>query len=507
VATCDDPADGDGDGVADAIEGSSDSDGDGTPNTGDDDADGDGILDATEAGTGGNPCAPADSDADGVPDALDTDSDNDGLGDADEHAIGTDPTAIDTDGDGVTDLGEVRGTMTNPLDMADGLPEGDFFVVLPYDGPHDNRTLRFGTNIHVADVFFLIDTTGSMQGAIDDVNSSLMTIASRVAMLIRDVQFGVGSYEDFPTAPYGETMGYTGRVRPDWPFHLEQEITPDLAAVNRALALTADGGNDWPESGTEALFQTASGAGVTYAGGSVPPRSCPVIPDEMGRRRGYPCFRPGALPIIVLVTDADIHNGPDPFQDYAGIPTAAGYDATVRELNGIGARVVGVDLATARDDIEPYATATGTVDGTGAPLVYTGSPSTTSEQIITGITSLVGGTPQDVNTTTRNVPGNPGEFDATRFIKSIVPIEGFRDGIAGANPGVSYSSKDDTTFYQVIPGTMVDFGIDFWNDVHPPAATALIFRATIIVLGNGVAELDQREVYIIVPPEGGTVLI
>jgi hypothetical protein len=39
-----------------------------------------------------------------------------------------------------------------------------------------------------------------------------------------------------------------------------------------------------------------------------------------------------------------------------------------------------------------------------------------------------------------------------------------------------------------------------------PAATAQIFQAKIIVVGNGVADLDSRNVYIIVP-EGGVVLI
>ena len=108
-----------------------------------------------------------------------------------------------------------------------------------------------------------------------------------------------------------------------------------------------------------------------------------------------------------------------------------------------------------------------------------------------------------MNTRTENVPGNPDNFDATLFIKSIIPDEGYRDGIAGTG----YDSKDDTTFYGVIPGTLVDFDIDFHNDVRPPASVTQIFQARIIVVGNGVADLDSRNVYILVPPEGGTILI
>jgi hypothetical protein len=72
---------------------------------------------------------------------------------------------------------------------------------------------------------------------------------------------------------------------------------------------------------------------------------------------------------------------------------------------------------------------------------------------------------------------------------------------------MSYTSHDDRTFYGVIPGTLVDFDVDFWNDVRPPAATAQVFQARIIVVGNGVARLDERRVFIVVPPDGGEIVI
>jgi hypothetical protein len=74
-------------------------------------------------------------------------------------------------------------------------------------------------------------------------------------------------------------------------------------------------------------------------------------------------------------------------------------------------------------------------------------------------------------------------------------------------PGVTYASKDETTFHQVVPGTLVDFEIDFYNDFVPPPPVAQVYRARIVVVGNGVARLSERHVYIIVPPEHGTILI
>ena len=44
--------------------------------------------------------------------------------------------------------------------------------------------------------------------------------------------------------------------------------------------------------------------------------------------------------------------------------------------------------------------------------------------VVNAIGELVGGTPQDVSTRTENVDGNPDDFDATLFIKSIIPDEG-----------------------------------------------------------------------------------
>lgn len=539
VAGCDASQDRDGDGIADDIETENDNDGDGIPNWDDDDSDGDGLPDSTEAGP--VPCGPADTDSDGTWDFLDDDSDNDGLSDAREAELGTNPRDIDSDGDGITDLGEAEGTGTDPNDAASTIPEGDFFVVLPFMGPRENRTLRFGTNIDQADVFFLVDMTGSMQGERTNLIRGLLdTIIPGIQAAIPNVEFGAGGFDDVPVDPFGNPRGMTipGFGSGDLPFYLLREIAPvtedrgawsipatatscpvnpatlDIGTISGApngmpdileavQGLPCHAGNDFPESYVPALASTATGMGLSWPGGMVPPQSCPSRPDEPAPRRGYPCFRPGALPIILLFGDAVFHNGPAGVT-YSGF-TMPTYAEAVSGLNDIGARVLGIHSGTMRADFEAVATATGAVDSAGAPLVFpiSGDGSGLGTAVVDAVASLVGGTPQDVSTRSENVPGNPDEFDATMFIKSITPVEGYRDGIAGTG----FDSMDDTTFYGVIPGTLVDFAIDFHNDVRPPATAAEIFQAQIIVVGNGVADLDSRNVYIIVPPEGGTILI
>jgi hypothetical protein len=212
---------------------------------------------------------------------------------------------------------------------------------------------------------------------------------------------------------------------------------------------------------------------------------------------------------VVQVTDAAFHEDPAGLYPYTGVaPMPHGFAQTADALRAIGARYIGVTVTgRGREEMDALAIATGTVDATGAPLVYQATAGNVSNAIIEGMIGILGGTPQDVTTRTRNVEGNPDELDATRFLRSIVPVEGFRDGIAGANPGVSYRSKDTTHFREVIPGTLVDFEIELLNDFREPGDTAEIFRARIHVVGNDVATLEVRQVYIVVPPEGGTILI
>jgi hypothetical protein len=358
-----------------------------------------------------------------------------------------------------------------------------------------------------------------------------------VQALIPNVQFGAGGFDDFPVGShgYGTDRPYyhlidispgdrdTGAMVPGTVFGDVQQFAeggangvPDV--VDAVRAYPRHSGANGCESGVEGLYQTATGEGVSWPGGAIPPKSCGTIPDEIGMRRGYPCFRPGALPIIVYVSDAPLHD-PVPAGwplntsegiscTYTDVPTAHTYDQALAALRGIGARVV--SLSTDYIPSNPtypatahmcnIATDTGSVRADGTPLCFeAGSAGTMIDSaVVNAIAELVGGTPQDVSTRTENVPGNPDEFDATRFIKAITPVEGYRDGIAGTG----YASMDATTFYGVIPGTTVEFDVDFWNDVRPPAPVAEVFVARIIVVGNGVADLDSRDVYILVPPEG-----
>ncbi len=521
---CSTTTDTDGDGLYDDYEGMGDFDGDGIPNHMDTDSDGDGLSDMQERGDQMG-CESRNTDGDAYPDYLDNDSDNDGLGDREESEVYfTNPLLEDTDGDGFPDGAEVA-TGHDASDASDGIDPDDFFVVLPFGGPEQIRTLRFGTTLRKADVFFVVDRTGSMDGEVSNLRSGLSGLVDTLVTLIPDVGVGVGGYAGFGNLPPCMTIigietcsdGPPG----DLPFELTNVITTDRTEMQSAVdRLRADmGGANWASS-TEALYQTATGEGIRWGDDSdqmVPPQTCARVPDEPGVRFGYPCFRPGALPIIIPITDTSSKNGPGTSgsQNYeAGSPPHT-LDQTRLALAGIGARVFGVvsgqeiDSPTAEAQMTDWATNTGTVDGSGAPIVFriNSDGSGLTDRVADAVSRLATETPQDITTRTEDgddLPVQDPPIDATTMIKRITPLAAYDE--AGLVIGPDVITRDDRAFYSVTPGTTVEFEIQFLNDTVPPIATAQIFLARIIVVGNGVADLDAREVIILVPAGSGPLI-
>lgn len=520
---CESMVDTDGDGLFDDYEMTIDSDGDGTPNNRDLDSDNDGISDADESGMRGG-CEARNTDGDSYPDYIDNDSDNDGLSDREEtETYHTDPLNPDSDGDGFTDTAEVA-THHDPLDATDGIPPEDFFVVLPFGDDPVERTLTFGTSLRKADVFFMMDRTGSMSGEASNLKAGLSGLVDTIRTTIPDVGVGAGGFAGFGglacTMPSGFPIpvcvdGPDG----DLPFTLQGVITTVPSEMQAAVnGLDADmGGATWASS-TEALYQAATGAGI---GHWVPPQSCPTYPDEEGHRFGYPCFRPGALPIIIPLTDTSSHNGPltSSGQDYDPADFPAGekphtLDETRAALLGIGARVFGVisgqevDSPTAAAQAQDWATNTGTVDASGAPIFFMISSDGTglTDRVAEAIQRLATETPQDITTRTQDgddIPMQSPPVDATLFIKAITPSAAF-EGPREIPP--SELMRDEFAFYGVTPGTTVEFTVRFQNDFQAPQPSAQVFLAKIVVVGNGVADLDARDVIIVVPAGNGVLI-
>jgi hypothetical protein len=486
--------DSDQDFVGDFFESTIDTDGDGTVDRFDDDSDGDGWTDEDESGDGDPSTPPADTDFDGVYDFRDTDSDGDGLSDADERTYGTGRTEADTDGDGVTDLIEVLacppGDASCAMDALDPTMgprmRGDFVFLEPYMMPPMpmRDTLDFATDIRVADVYFLIDTTGSMSGAINNVRSSLSTpgtgIIDQVRAGIADVWFGVGDFRD-----YSDTYIYMHRT----------DMTVDAAMAQAGVnTLSAGGGADWAEGDVPSLWAVATGGAIPRGSAR---SGCPA------GTFGWPCFRSTAVPIVVLITDAPFHNGRGGTNPYSGYTD---YATMLAAVTAARIRVIGIAVGTGgQADLQAIASDSGAVDGAGAPLVSLASSGTVSTGVVDQIRSLANATRFDINVVYMD-DASDGVDTWAAFVDHI-EANTAGDAARGCDPRPADDTDSDgwpDTFRMVEGGTRVCFDIIVkQNDTVVPLTTPQLFRATLQVLGDGFTPLDERDVFFLVPPERG----
>ncbi len=432
----------------------------------------------------------------------------------------------------------------------------DFFFLLPHNdtaGPQD-KPLTFSTDVQSLDVFFNMDTTGSMSGPINNLQSSLTsTVIPTIETQISDTFFGAGTFEDFPVAGFGEMVcDYFGPTDPDQPFELFVEMTDvsaDVqAAVNGMSLVTGQPigcGADGPESNIEALYQIATGEGLMGPGiTNVPPNMSGV---------GGVGFREGAMPVIVSITDAVSHEndasntclGTSYDDDPSTAAVAHDRQQTYDALGDICARVVPVAVSNFSTTCGPlvdgqdFATETGAIippdawdlapggrppgcpagqcctgidgdgvptDGAGlCPLVYRVNfdGSGLGQSIVDGVQMLAAYSPFDVTTQVDGVDADvdgaplPPGFTTADFIQAVTPFDHGPVPLPGAPPPV----LTPDAFEGVIPNTPVTFTITAFNDFVPAGPEPRLFIADITVLADGCSDLDTRQVLILVPPE------
>jgi hypothetical protein len=445
-----------------------------------------------------------DSDSDGDTDPV-ADNDGDGLSNGfEEEELGTDPNNPDTDGDGYSDFLEWYAE-TDPLDP-DSNPraEGNFYFLVPFGVPPDptEDTMVFRTDIQLADVFFAVDTTGSMGGEISNFKSTLSTtIIPEINTIIPYAWYGVGFFDDYPVGAYG--VAGTDSV-----FGLLQEMTSDVSDVQAgANELATHSGSDWAEGDVPALWAVATGGGLgEYLEEQT---DCPA------GYTGYPCFRPGAIPIIVLLTDAPFHNGPSDYAPYGSDvePAPPTYTYALAALETIHAKVLPIYSGTAGDigytHCEDIALDTGAeIDGEPLAFSVSGDGSGLDTSVVDAVNGLATGTPFDSEAIPRDDVTDA--VDATIFIDRIVPntIGGVEDPtdptvicVGGLDTVNDDADAYEDLFADVIPGTPVCFDIvPAQNDTVPPTFMVGLYTAYIDVIGDDITVLDTREVYFLVPP-------
>ncbi len=501
--------DSDNDTIPDAVEGTEDYDEDGLGNWRDLDSDGDCRSDQVESG-GTNP--PRDTDLDHRFDFLDRDSDGDGLTDTaeDTNCNGvwdngeSNPLNGDSDFDGVSDLIEVAAG-TDPNNAMDNpQANGDFVFIEPYrDAPSPlDDDLDFQTRLQNLDMYVIVDRSGSMSSEIAAVRNNLGTAVRNLtcpplgngnpATCIPDLWAGAG------------TVGYSGSGADTYRNSIDLSPPPQNFNV---LPITEPGGC-CAEPLTFSVFAAVTGMGTAGAPGcglaGVGPRAtCNGSPAQAHgfMTFGYPCFRQGALPVILLATDEQ--------------PLSAGDTNKCPDWNTIvkpallarSAKLVGIlgsgFAANTDNDLRTMATGTGAVDSlnNNAPLVFDGAGAGAATAIENGIRTLANGVPLDMTANAIDTPGDPVDAVAA-FVDHLVTLQ--LGNAMCANGLTDRDSNADTfrdEYVDVRAGTPVCWKIVVKSNTTVVATPEpQLFRASVVVTGDHVTELDRRDVFFLVPP-------
>ncbi len=186
------------------------------------------------------------------------------------------------------------------------------------------------------DVVLLVDRTGSMGDAIDNVKANMAGVIAAVRESQPDARFAVAQYCDF-----GD---------PEPAFQVVQDLTGDGDAVIAAVdSITLCSGGDWPEAQLNALWQIGSGA-ISY--------------------------RPGSSRIVAWFGDAPGH-------DPSGGHSEA--DATA-SLQQAGAKVVAVSVGD--DRLDDSGQASRIASATEGSLLTGVASDRVADKILEGLTNL-----------------------------------------------------------------------------------------------------------------------
>lgn len=388
-------------------------------------------------------------------------------------------------------------------DVPTDAPRQDLCIDVIPDAGVVSVNLLTRPQLSIADVFFVVDRTGSMEEEIDAIRLNLQrTIVPGIAATIGDVQFGVATFGDFPFEPYGDPG--------DVPFTLVTPIDRSLANVQGAVnSIRVGGGGDNPEAMVETLFQVPSGVG--YA-----PWIPPASPCGAPGRTGYGCLRPNAQTIFLVIADAPMHNGPDGRAPYATatftrpgrcpsyLPSCAAsraphtYDEAVAVLRNVRARVIGIDSGRAPfsglADLQRLARDTDTVSASGDPMVF--SIGSDGRELDARVVNAVRTFTQQVrfNASARVIDLDASR-PATRLIRGVRP--------AFATPMSAITRIEGATFVGVVPGTQLTFTIELEANL-PRGPAPQRFPARVQFLADGRPNLGFQDIEVVIPAEDGT---
>ncbi|MFW6067159.1 MAG: hypothetical protein ACOC97_02395 [Myxococcota bacterium] len=383
--------------------------------------------------------------------------------------------------------GAVGAPDGSPPDGADASVPAPLCIPVPPEGGPVRASISLPVALAVVDLMFLLDATGSMADEIDNVRSRLRSlVVPGVRESIPDAAFGLALFGEFPVEPHGPPD-----VQPYW---LRTPITRDPLQVEAALERVPEWGNyDEPEAQVEALYQVATGRGLSPW--IEPSLGCP------GGGSGGACFRRDALPVVMLITDAPFHDGPPgvaPESSYELSPAPRAYPEAVAALRELGALVIGLG-ATDAGRLSPLphlrvlARDTGAV-ADGEPMAFDigGSGTAVGVEVVRAVEQLASGVPLDVFAEVEDEPGDA--FDARERVVAVHAVS--------ASPAGGAQAVLEDHFQGVRPGTEVTFEIEVTAEGVDPGGSTLHIPARVVFRASGGTRIGAQPVDIVIGAGG-----
>jgi hypothetical protein len=408
----------------------------------------------------------------------------------------------------------------------------DFYFVEPYkqNPTPANDELKFGTSIQSVDVAVLLDTTGSMEGSIKNVQSNLTsTVLPGLKTAIPDVGVAIVDHRDYP---YQDNINDYGGTA-DYPAKVWQVVTTDASLVQAAVNMYSLGnGGDDPEAQIPAMDYLLTGNALTWPQSTFFPAGSVAQHTPAAGTEGGVDFRPGSFRVVVQISDAPWHNydgmPADPLATVYAFP-APDYTKLASDFTAMHAKYVGV-VDDHSIDSHPHIESQALSDATGSNVPAAAFPGGACNaqggmapngncrlnfditdgagldtSIVEAIKAISIGATFNVTAIPANDRTNPGGVDATKFIQALRAM-GEGDAANGCPKAMTTKSDPslmyDDVFVGVTAGTAVCFEvIPAINTIVPPTMSAQFFKAFINVVGlPGNTTLDQRSVLFLVPP-------
>lgn len=383
---------------------------------------------------------------------------------------------------------------------ADDTPRtrGDFVFVIPYTEPPmpERDTLLFRTNIQFADVYFLIDTTGSMSGEIAAMKSAVTSVLGNLTCQ----DFGTPCLGDLecPVTQVCSASGtcianpHTGCIASLWTGVGTYAGNPN--SYRNLLSLQAD-----PLETQRRIPDRASGGGALESlfesiACVADPTACVGAECTPGGF-GCPSYRADARRVLIAITD-------EPNQcTSCTVNTAAAAATRLRDNEVV---FVGVDADsrnTPAEDLQEVSRLSNSFDALGNPLYVEGTEDAVTSAVTRAIREIVDNVPIFVNVGAQDLPGDDGD--------ALVFIDRIEVNVSGEDECTAVGSVADTdgdgfadAFPRLLPGTPVCWDVvarqnDF---VMPRPDRPLIYVARVTVRGDG-SILDVRRVFFVIPAE------